>query len=180
MRAGLFRAEGHIRAGVVASRNETLRGRRPHARTEALCTGTGRSAGRSPFVERRDASGRPRPQADDERPAEVGPIRSTSEAVATIYDGHLNANVSLLRSFLSWTRQSLRRRSKTWLQSRGGVTSSTKITGPRVSVALRAQVQMAVQQWPGRRRRGSASLRVTSWTSDSGVHGTSSPLGCKE
>jgi len=61
--------------------NKTLRGRRLHASTESLCTGTGRSAGRSPYVERRDASRRSGPQDANARRAEVGQVPSTNEAV---------------------------------------------------------------------------------------------------
>jgi hypothetical protein len=37
--------EGNMHGRVIASDRVTLRGRRPHARTESFCTGTGRSAG---------------------------------------------------------------------------------------------------------------------------------------
>ena len=55
----LAEAEGHMSGGAIASRWATLRGRRPHARVEPFCTGTGRSPGRPPRMARRDASGRP-------------------------------------------------------------------------------------------------------------------------
>ena len=52
-------AEGHTRSRVSASSFVTLRGRRPHARAESFCAGTGRSPGRSARMARRAASGRP-------------------------------------------------------------------------------------------------------------------------
>jgi hypothetical protein len=52
-------AEGHMSIGASASRWATLRGRRPHARVEPLCTGTGRSTDPSMRMAHRDASGRP-------------------------------------------------------------------------------------------------------------------------
>jgi hypothetical protein len=55
----LIHAEGHTRGGAIASSLVTLRGRRPHARTESSCTGTGRSPRRSARMACRAASGRP-------------------------------------------------------------------------------------------------------------------------
>jgi hypothetical protein len=42
----LIQAEGNTVMGVIASPWPTLRGRRPHARTDTSCTGTGRSTDR--------------------------------------------------------------------------------------------------------------------------------------
>jgi len=39
----LSQAEGNTTTGVIASPWPTLRGRRPHARAESSCAGTGRS-----------------------------------------------------------------------------------------------------------------------------------------
>src|SRR5215468_10402212 len=66
-------------AVVFARRWLTLRGLRPRARTNAPCTGTGRSHDRLLDVWQ-TASGSPRAHADDERSREVGQVRSTEEA----------------------------------------------------------------------------------------------------
>jgi RNA-directed DNA polymerase len=58
----LTQAEGNTVMGAIASPWSTLRGRRPHARTETSCTGTGRSTDRPWQVE---------PWAASERPAAV-------------------------------------------------------------------------------------------------------------
>jgi RNA-directed DNA polymerase len=52
-------AEGHMRRSDSASTDAALRGRRPHARTESSCTGTGRSPRRPERMARRAASERP-------------------------------------------------------------------------------------------------------------------------
>lgn len=63
----LSQAEGHTRRDASASPAAALRGRRPHARPESFCTGTGRSPHRSLRMVRRDVSGRQEPYADDAR-----------------------------------------------------------------------------------------------------------------
>src|SRR5260370_5729672 len=55
------------------------RGRRPRARTETPRTRTGRSWVRPPRMERRDASGRPRTEARDERAPGGRTSRSTQQ-----------------------------------------------------------------------------------------------------
>jgi len=52
-------AEGNMRERDSASARAALRGRRPHARVESSCTGTGRSPRRPPWMVRPAASGRP-------------------------------------------------------------------------------------------------------------------------
>jgi hypothetical protein len=74
------KAEGNTGCVDIARRAWTPRGQRPHACTETSRTGTGRSHGRLWRVGSQTASGTPRGNADDERPREVGQLRSTREA----------------------------------------------------------------------------------------------------
>src|SRR5256885_5151082 len=73
------KAEGNIRGVVLARRRGIPRGQRPHACTETLCAGTGRSHVRLRQSQKQTASGSPRTHADDEPTWEVGQLRSTDE-----------------------------------------------------------------------------------------------------
>ena len=73
-------AEGNIGRVVSARHVWTLRGRRPRARTETSCTGTGRSHNRPRNGSLRSALGTPRGYARDVRKWEVGQSHSTKEA----------------------------------------------------------------------------------------------------
>ena len=54
-------AEGEMPSCEIASTAAALRGRRPHARVEPLCAGTGRSSGRRWTMALPAATGRPQP-----------------------------------------------------------------------------------------------------------------------
>ena len=73
-------AEGNIGRVDIARHVWTLRGRRPRARTETSCTGTGRSHNRPRNGSLRSALGTPRGYARDVRKWEVGQSHSTKEA----------------------------------------------------------------------------------------------------
>jgi len=73
-------AEGNIGRVVSARHIWTLRGRRPRARTETSCTGTGRSHNRPQNGSLKSALGTPRGHARDVRKWEVGQPHITREA----------------------------------------------------------------------------------------------------
>ena len=74
-----LKRKAHIRSTDNARCDGALRGRRPCARMEAPCAGTGRSQVCPEQQWRWDVSGSLRTQADDERTWEVGQTRSTWE-----------------------------------------------------------------------------------------------------
>src|SRR6266566_1296274 len=72
-------AEGNTGYTAIARRTRIPRGQRPHARTQALCLGTGRSHVCLWLRELQAASGSRRTYGDEERTGEVGRFHRTSE-----------------------------------------------------------------------------------------------------
>src|SRR5882757_9585595 len=81
----LSEAEGNTIVVVIARRRSTLRGRRPHARTEPLCVRTGRAPGRPPrwcAGPRREGAMRREPTMNEPEKSDglVVPTKSPNEA----------------------------------------------------------------------------------------------------
>ena len=77
--------EGHTRRVASARRDGTPRGRRPRARTEAFCTGTGRSRDR---LRRREPQAKLKEVAADLRRRLHEPIPVTGAYLRSVVSGH--------------------------------------------------------------------------------------------